>query len=170
MIFKNLDGDISNDYSPSEEDLALRSAVRDAAVNLLPREFEELSFSVGIEEWLRAVFACNQYVDTQAPWALRKTDPKRMEAVLLTLYIAIRDLALAIQPVVPSKAKAVLDMLGVAEDRRGFGDLADESLSLIHIWWLPGIESASPNPSFRASNCRKMRPPDACRQPLPPGI
>ena len=90
MIFKNLDGDISNDYSPSEEDLALRSAVRDAAVNLLPREFEELSFSVGIEEWLRAVFACNQYVDTQAPWALRKTNPERMRAVLMTLFRAIR--------------------------------------------------------------------------------
>ena len=30
----------------------------------------------------KAVFACNQYIDAQAPWALRKTDPERMIAVL----------------------------------------------------------------------------------------
>ena len=126
MIAKNMDGAIL-DYEAAGEDKALLSKVQEACREALPREFEDLAFSVGIEAWMEAVWACNQYVDEQAPWALRKTDPKRMEAVLLTLYIAIRDLALAIQPVVPSKAKAVLDMLGVAEDRRAYGDLADES-------------------------------------------
>ena len=36
------------------------------------------------------MFACNQYIDAQAPWALRKTDPDRMHAVLGTLLRAIR--------------------------------------------------------------------------------
>jgi hypothetical protein len=31
---------------------------------------------------MAGVFACNQYIDAQAPWALRKTDPERMHAVL----------------------------------------------------------------------------------------
>ena len=126
MIAKNMDGAIL-DYAPTGEDKALLSKVQDACRDTLPREFEALAFSVGIEAWMQAVWACNQYVDEQAPWALRKTDPKRMEAVLLTLYAAIRDLALAIQPVVPTKAKAVLDMLGIADDRRGYADLADTS-------------------------------------------
>ena len=126
MIAKNMNGAIL-DYEAGGEDKALLSKVQEACREALPREFEGLAFSVGIEAWMEAVWACNQYVDEQAPWALRKTDPKRMEGVLLTLYIAIRDLALAIQPVVPNKAKAVLDMLGVADDRRGYGDLADES-------------------------------------------
>ena len=126
MIAKNMDGAIL-DFEASGEDKALLSKVQSACREALPREFEALSFSAGIEAWMQAVWACNQYVDEQAPWALRKTDPKRMEAVLLTLYVAIRDLALAIQPVVPSKAKAVLDMLGVAETQRAYADLADES-------------------------------------------
>jgi methionyl-tRNA synthetase len=46
------------------------------------RHFEDLALSQGIEAWLRAVFACNQYIDAQAPWTLRKTDPERMTAVL----------------------------------------------------------------------------------------
>lgn len=126
MIAKNMDGAIL-DYEPDGDDKALLAKVQDACRVALPREFEALAFSQGIEAWIQAVWACNQYVDEQAPWALRKTDPKRMEAVLLTLYVAIRDLALAIQPVVPGKAEAVLDMLGIAADRRDYADLSNES-------------------------------------------
>ena len=145
MIAKNMDGAIL-DCEASGEDKALLSKVQSACREALPREFEALAFSTGIEAWMQAVWACNQYVDEQAPWALRKTDPKRMETVLLTLYVAIRDLALAIQPVVPSKAKAVLDMLGIAEDRRTYADLADES-------WYGALVSAghrigAPTPQF----------------------
>ena len=71
------------------------------------------------------MYACNAYVDEQAPWGLKKTDPERMKAVLQTLFIAIRDLAIAIQPVVPEKAAAVLDQLGIPADRRSYANLAD---------------------------------------------
>ena len=108
--------------------------------------FESLNFSVGIESWLKAVYACNAYVDEQAPWALKKTDPERMNAVLQTLFIAIRDLAIAIQPVVPEKAGAVLDQLGIAGDRRNYADLADTA-------WFEGLAATGhtidkPTPVF----------------------
>jgi methionyl-tRNA synthetase len=48
-----------------------------------------------------------------------------MKAVLQTLFIAIRDLAIAIQPVVPEKAAAVLDQLGVEDANRSYADLGD---------------------------------------------
>ncbi|MDO9366976.1 MAG: methionine--tRNA ligase [Sphingopyxis sp.] len=125
MIFKNLDGDLTADYPMHEDDLALLLIVDEACRNLLPREFEQLAFSIGIEEWLRAVFACNQYVDTQAPWALRKTDPDRMRAVLMTLFQVVRTLAIAIRPVVPTAADKLLDQMGIAEDARDFAALVD---------------------------------------------
>ena len=100
--------------------------VREVCADILPREFEQLAFSIGIEAWLKAVYACNAYVDEQAPWALKKTDPERMKAVLQTLFMAIRDLAIAIQPVVPEKAAAVLDQLGVPAEKRAYADLADD--------------------------------------------
>ncbi|MBU0822889.1 MAG: methionine--tRNA ligase [Alphaproteobacteria bacterium] len=125
MIFKNLDGVLSADYALHEDDRALLSIVNDACRNLLPREFEQLAFSVGIEEWLRAVFACNQYVDTQAPWALRKTDPDRMRAVLMTLFQVVRTLAIAIRSVVPTAADTLLDQMCIAEEARDFSALDD---------------------------------------------
>src|SRR3546814_15932426 len=86
----------------------------------VPREFEALAFSHGIEAWLRAVFACNQYVDAQAPWALKKTDPERMRVVLATLFTCIRDLAITISPVIPASPARLLDQLGLprSEARR----------------------------------------------------
>src|SRR3546814_7103888 len=93
----------------------------------LPREFEQLAFSAGIEDWIRAVFACNQYVDAQAPWALRKSDPDRMRGVLMTLFQAVRTLAIAIHPVVPAAADALLDQMGIAADARDYAALADRS-------------------------------------------
>ena len=126
MIHKNMDGKLEA-FDPAGDDKTLLATVQDACRGVLPREFAALNFSVGIEAWLRAVYACNAYVDEQAPWGLKKTDPERMKAVLQTLFMAIRDLAIAIQPVVPNKAAAVLDMLGVHAERRGYADLADES-------------------------------------------
>ena len=77
----------------------------------IPRAFESFAFSQGIEAWLRQVFACNQYVDTQAPWALRKTDPGRMAEVLGTLVAAIRPLTEAIAPIIPAAAEKLLTLL-----------------------------------------------------------
>ena len=124
MIAKNMDGVLER-YEPSEADGELLKQVSKACSEQLPREFEALAFSQGIEAWIEAVWASNRYVDEQAPWTLRKTDPERMKAVLLTLLTAIRGLALAIQPVAPGRAAAVLDMLGVANDARDRSALDD---------------------------------------------
>jgi methionyl-tRNA synthetase len=89
----------------------------------VPASFEGLQLSQGIEAWLKAVYACNQYIDTQAPWALRKSDPERMTAVLATLYVAIRDLAIVIAPVVPTSSAKLLDMMGVPPGERDYAAL-----------------------------------------------
>ncbi|AWW74782.1 methionine--tRNA ligase [Erythrobacter sp. KY5] len=126
MIAKNMDGALEP-FDLAEDDIALLDTVKQACATDLPREFEQLAFSVGIEAWIKAVYACNQYVDEQAPWTLKKTDPERMKAVLQTLFRAIRDLAIAIQSVVPEKAAAVLDQLGVPDNERLFENLDDDS-------------------------------------------
>jgi len=114
MIFKNLDGVIPA-AGGAPEDVELLALVRKAAKEEVPDAFERLAFSVGIEAWLRAVFACNAYVDTQAPWALRKTDPERMSAVLGTLVVAVRELAQAIAPVIPASVEKLLAAIDAGE-------------------------------------------------------
>ena len=128
MIVRNMDGKL---VAPSQIDADhdLLNAVRAACRDTLPSAFEQLAFSTGIEAWLSAVHACNQYIDEQAPWTLRKTDPARMETVLVTLYQALRDLAVAIAPVIPEKAAALLDLLAIGPEHRDYGALGD------HRWY-----------------------------------
>ena len=114
MVHKNLEG-VLPAPGDAAEDVELLRQVRKATEEEVPEAFERFSFSVGIEAWLKAVFACNAYVDTQAPWALRKTDPERMAAVLGTLVAAVRDLARAIAPVIPESADKLLTLIDAGE-------------------------------------------------------
>jgi methionyl-tRNA synthetase len=114
MIHKNLDG-ILPAQGEAPDDVQLLELVNRAAGEEVPEAFERFAFSIGIEAWLRAVFACNAYVDTQAPWTLRKTDPDRMAAVLGTLVAAVRDLTRAIAPIVPEAADKLLTLIDAGE-------------------------------------------------------
>ena len=132
LIFKNLSGRLPlNPFDEhTESELALHGFQTKQLVNqtcreFLPREFEKLSFSQGIELWMGCVFAANQFIDRAAPWALRKTDPVLMERVLATMLILIRDLAIAIRPVVPNSADRMLDQLGISPNERAFSALDD---------------------------------------------
>lgn len=122
MIFKNLGGELRADLPLADADKALLADV-DANIASLKARFADLAFSDGLDAWMRAVFACNQYVDEQAPWALRKTDPERMAAVLMVLMRCVRNLAIAVRPVVPASADKLLDQLGIAADARDFAAL-----------------------------------------------
>jgi len=126
FIARNLDGVPPLAGKGDGADAALLALVRETARTTLPRHFEGLELSQGIEAWLRAVFACNQYIDAQAPWILRKSDPERMKAVLATLYEAIVDLAIAIQPIIPGSAAKLLDSLGVPANERSYAALEDD--------------------------------------------
>src|SRR3954468_21052326 len=113
FIAKNLDGRLPGQGKGEGADSELLALVRRATAEEVPALFADLALSQGIEAWIRAVFACNQYIDAQAPWALRKSDPERMTAVLATLCEAIAALAIAIAPVVPASAARLLDQMGV---------------------------------------------------------
>jgi methionyl-tRNA synthetase len=114
MVFKNLGG-VLPPSGEAPEDLELLELVNRACGNDVPEAFERFAFSVGIDAWLHAVFACNAYVDAQAPWALRKTDPDRMAAVLGTLVAAVRELTRAIAPIIPASADKLMTLIDAGE-------------------------------------------------------
>src|SRR4051812_23342578 len=62
MIFKNLGGVLPAPGHASDDE-QLMKVVNEATRREMPDAFERFAFSLGIEAWLRAVFACNAYVD-----------------------------------------------------------------------------------------------------------
>ncbi|WP_298671328.1 methionine--tRNA ligase [uncultured Sphingomonas sp.] len=143
FIAKNLDGELPGHGRAEEADGVLIEEVVVAAAGL-KTAFGDLMLSQGVEAWLRGVFACNAYIDAQAPWALRKTDPERMHAVLRTLVRAIRMLAIAILPVVPASAGKVLDQLGA--DARDHAAVDDDGWYDRHA--ASGFRIVAPTPVF----------------------
>jgi len=103
-----------------------------AAERLLARVRDEMT-DQALHRALEAIFevigAANRYVDTQAPWALRKSDPERMATVLYTLAETVRRVALLTQAFVPDASARILDQLAVPEHQRT-------------LEWLPGDEGA----------------------------
>ena len=136
MIFKNLDGVIPAPGKAAEDRELLERV--DAAAAELEVRFDEFAFSVGLEGWIGAVFACNAYVDAAAPWALRKTDPERMADVLGTLVAAIRRLAEAVLPVVPASAEKLIKVI---DD--GWSGGLDQPVPIFPRLELPEEEGAS---------------------------
>ncbi len=144
MIAKNLDGELPPITHSNMADQT-EAIWKVCTGNVLP-DFADLLFSRGIDDWMQMVFICNQDVDTFAPWKLKTDDPEKMKVVLVELFMRIRDLAITIQPIIPTAAGKLLDQLGIPEDERSYAALADDT------WYdrlrASGHRIAPPTPIF----------------------
>jgi methionyl-tRNA synthetase len=99
-----------------------------AAAAVLP-EMRQAMEAQAIHRALELVWAvvaeANRYVDAEAPWTLRKSDPPRMATVLWVLAETIRHLAILAQPVVPEATARLLEQLAVPAGKRSFADLGE---------------------------------------------
>jgi methionyl-tRNA synthetase len=121
MVAKNLGGAMPAGIGLSADDRALL----DAAATLLDKfrvAIDRQLFHEGLELIWQVIRAANVYVDRQAPWALKKTDPQRMAIVLHVTAEVVRRIALLLQPVMPAAMSSLLDQLGVSADHRTFAD------------------------------------------------
>jgi methionyl-tRNA synthetase len=124
FIAKNLGGTLPEPGLLNEDDNALLSACH----RLLDRCREAVNqqgFNVALDAIWTVVRAANVYVDKQAPWALRKTDPARMNTVLYVLAETTRHLAILMQPFVPAAMEKMLHLLAVPADARTFAFLGE---------------------------------------------
>ena len=118
QINKNCDAKVPTPGAFSDVDKALLDKAGDALFKAVQSEFEKLQFSRALEEIIAVASAANIYIDEQAPWTLKKTDPARMATVLYVLAEVIRNLGLILQPFVPSSAARMLDQLLIPASAR----------------------------------------------------
>ncbi|MFQ5773145.1 MAG: methionine--tRNA ligase [Kiloniellaceae bacterium] len=124
MIAKNCGGTLPAPGPFRAADEALLGAAR-GLVERLRAEYRVQAFHRALEGTWEVVGAANRYVDEQAPWALRKSDPARMGTVLYVVAETLRHLAILTRPVMPEATARMLDQLGVPEARRDFAALAE---------------------------------------------
>ncbi|CAH2604320.1 Methionine--tRNA ligase [Rhodovastum atsumiense] len=117
LIARNCEGRLPVRGPLSEDDTALLAAA-EALPGAVRERFDRQAFHDALEEIWKVIRASNSYIDRQAPWALRKTDPARMATVLRVLADVLRAVATVLQPVMPGSMAKMLDQLGVPEEAR----------------------------------------------------
>ena len=122
QIARNCGGLLPERGVPSVQDAALIEAAQ-GLPELVASRLDRLAFNDALEDVWKVIRAANAYIDHQAPWALRKTDPARMASVLNVLVEAIRCIATVLQPFMPCSMAAMLDQVGARRDQRGLADL-----------------------------------------------
>jgi methionyl-tRNA synthetase len=125
MINKNCAEQVPQPGALTDADKKLLASAHGLVGRLRPL-FLEQSFNRALEAIWQVVGEGDRYVDEQAPWALKKTDPARMATVLYVLAETVRNIAIVTQPIMPHSIAKMLDQLAVPADARTFASLGEK--------------------------------------------
>jgi methionyl-tRNA synthetase len=120
MIAKNCGGKIPACGALIEADKEILASA-DGLLAEVRLHHEAFAISRALDTIWKVVADTNRYFAAQEPWALKKTDPARMETVLYVTAEVLRIVGILVQPYVPQSAAKMLDLLGVSA--RSFADL-----------------------------------------------
>jgi methionyl-tRNA synthetase len=67
-----------------------------------------------LEAIWQVVGDADRYFASEQPWALKKTDPRRMGTVLYVAAEVVRQTAILVQPTMPAAAQKLIDQLGLS--------------------------------------------------------
>ncbi|MFA5059649.1 MAG: methionine--tRNA ligase [Candidatus Omnitrophota bacterium] len=118
--------------------------IKKAAQSLFPETqklIDELKVQEAIEATLQLVRMVNKYVESQAPWKVAKTDLTRAGTILYTATEALRISAVLLTPVMPSKCKIVLEVLGAPDESTQWGALVPGTKLKLHEALFPRLET-----------------------------
>ena len=113
------------------------------------KEMDTFQVQVGLQRALQLAVACNQLVDSSAPWKLAKDSARsaELDTVLYQLAESLRILAILVSPVVPKAAHGIFDQLNWKTELTG----DDHRFRLADAQWggLPdGHRVNAPTPLF----------------------
>lgn len=124
MVFKNCEQKI-----PVIDDVTTiyeKEKILQYAENLfieVKEKFDHYEYNKTLDTIMTFANMANEYIDTKAPWALKKTDVNEMHKVLYVLCEAIRYLAILLAPFIPNSAERIMNFLGLDKEAISFNNL-----------------------------------------------
>ena len=124
MIAKNCDAKVPAKGALTDADRTILDQAKDA-LNQARTAMSEQKIHVALAAIFSVVAEADRYFAGEAPWALKKSDPVRMETVLWTTAEVVRRLAIQMQAVMPGSSSKLLDLLVIPQDERAFAHVDD---------------------------------------------
>ena len=139
MIAKNCGGVVPKHGAFTEADNEILAAA-DGIHAEARAAHETHSINKALDAIWRVVADANRYFAGQEPWALKKTEPARMDTVLYVTAEVLRVIGIMAQPYIPASAASLLQLLSINNDARNFADLGKRLV--------PGTPLPAPAPIF----------------------
>ncbi len=122
MVEKNCEGLVPKPGELIDDDYALLGA-SDNIIDKIRYCIDRQLFHEALNIIWVIIREANSYVDSQAPWKLKKEDPNRMATVLYLLCETVRRIAIILQPFMPDTMSKMLQQLAVSHDKCTFEHL-----------------------------------------------
>tara|TARA_Y100001970_G_scaffold285051_1_gene403755 strand:+ start:4822 stop:6342 length:1521 start_codon:yes stop_codon:yes gene_type:complete len=119
---KNCDSQVKNTTNFNKEDNILIDLLKNSFQNYL-NFLNDQKIDQSLKVIMNLLSETNAYIDSQAPWNLKKTNIERMNTVLFLSLNIIVKASIMLLPIIPNSANKVLDILNISLKNRNFHNI-----------------------------------------------
>ena len=132
FIIKNSDSTVSKPHNFREIDHKLLKSFDKTFINYL-KNMNSFQIDKALKNIFDYLSEVNAYVDSQAPWSLKKTDNQRMKDVLYLVTLITIKISVILYPVIPSSIDKALKIYNLSIDNLNLKNIEHFSPDLINL-------------------------------------
>ena len=117
FIEKNCDGKLPKPNALNEVDKVLLNDLINKVPELIS-DMDEQDLNNYIKKVVEFSFNANKYFNDLQPWALKKTNIKRMNTILFTIVSQIKNISILLNPIIPISSDKILDIMNLKKNER----------------------------------------------------
>ena len=126
FIKKNCDNKIPFSSKLNDSDKKLLNDLKNSLPKLI-----SLMNNQELNEYIKNVvsfsFDANKYFNDSEPWAVKKNDPERMNAILFTIVAQIKNISILLNPIIPNATNRVLAMINISTKNISIDKIKDDN-------------------------------------------
>ena len=127
FIKKNCSNKIPSNAKLNDSDKQLLNNLKNSLPNLI-----SLMDNQELNEYIKKVvsfsFDANKYFNDSEPWAVKKNNPERMNAILFTIVEQIKNISILLNPIIPYATNKVLSMINISDQNISLDKIKDNNI------------------------------------------
>ena len=130
-VFSFIEKNCSNKIPKVDKFEKVDKNLTDKLINSLPnlvKYMNEQKLNNYLTEVIGFSFDANKYFNDLKPWELKKSEPKRMEAVLKSSVIQIKNISILLNPIIPIATNKVLGSMNITNQNINLDKIKDENI------------------------------------------